>query len=195
MQLHLLRLELARGYDGPLRGMPEPTLLFGIYRVRADRVTLLERSLHRLTSRGPHPERIDVEDARVEARAPRVKDMRLLVLALALEEDSGEGVAALYAELEAPDRLALWAADAQQPDPVSLADWAKTTSPAAPVTTTVHLVDAERDLRDAKLGDDWVGAAVFCLDDEKRSREERRMRFASADGRNDWTAIVEVRVV
>ena len=31
-----------------------------------------------------------------------------MLLILAVEEDSGEGVAALYAKLESPDALSLW---------------------------------------------------------------------------------------
>ncbi len=194
LDLELKAIEIARGYDGPLRGAPEPALVLAIYRVTAQDVTLIARRAVRLSARGVYPERIEVNDD-LGARVPRVAGMRVLVLAAMLEEDSGRGIERVYADLEATSSLAAWAVDAHVPDPISLIEWARSTPALAPSTARVHLVDAAGDLRDQELGDDWIGAALFHLDDVRHERSERRMRFASQDGRNDWTAVFDVRLV
>lgn len=194
LELALRSVELARGYDGPLRGAPEPALLFAVYRVTLEDVTLIGRRVVRLESSGVYPERLEVTGTDLGARIPRVEGMRVLVLAAAVEEDDGRGVQRLYADLESPAQLAAWSVDAHVPEPVSLLEWARTAPLPAPASARVHLVDAAGDLRDRRLGDDWIGAALFHLDDGDRRRAERRMRFLSEDGKNDWTAVLEVRL-
>lgn len=195
LHLRLRRVELARGYDGPLRGAPEPALVFGVYRVTEHEGTLVSRSVVRLQSRGSYPELLDAGDVDVGARIPRLEGMRVLVLAAAIEEDAGRGIERLYADLEAPAQLAAWSVDAQEPEPIPLLEWARSAPPSPPATARVHLVDPGGDLRDRRLGDDWIGAALFHLDERTASRAERRMRFVSEDGRNDWTAVLDVRLV
>lgn len=194
LDLELRSVELARGYDGPLRGSPEPALLFGIYRVTLASATLLARRVLHLQPSGEYPERLELRDADLGVRIPYVEGMRVLVLAAALEEDDGRGVERLYADLESPAQLAAWSVDAAIPEPISLLEWARTAPLPAPATARVHLVDLAGDLRDRDLGDDWIGAALFHLEDGDSRRSERRMRFVSEDGRNDWTAVLEARL-
>lgn len=195
IRLVLRRVELARGYDGPLRGAPEPRLLFGIYRVTPDDVALVARHVVSVRPGSSFPVGVRFENG-IDLSVTLVpgSDLRILVLAAALEEDDGRGVQQLYADLESPARLSAWSVDAPLPDPVPLLEWARTVPLAPPATISVHLVDAAGDLRDHKLGDDWVGAALFHVDPSDRHASQRRMRFVSADGRNDWTAILDVRV-
>jgi hypothetical protein len=195
LELRLARVEVARGYDGPLRGAPELALVFGVYRIHGDDIALVSRRVIRLEARGEFPERVEVQDGKLEARLPRVDEMRVLVLATALEEDDRRGIEQVYADLEAPQQLAAWRVDAAVPDPVSLIDWARATPEDAPRAARVHLVDAAGDLRDRELGDDWVGAALFHLGSERQPRQERRLRFVSADGKNDWTAVLELKLL
>ncbi len=195
LDLRLRTVELARGYDGPFRGAPEPALLFGVYRVTDREATLVSRSVVRLKARGAYPELLDAGDIDVGARIAKVDGMRVLVLAAAIEEDGGRGVARLYADLEAPAQLAAWSIDAHVPEPLPLLEWARGAPLSPPATARVHLVDPDGDLRDRGLGDDWIGAALFHVDESSAGRAERRMRFVSEDGRNDWTAILDVRLV
>lgn len=190
LHLELEYLELARGYDGPFRGAPEPTLLFGIYRVAREQIVLLKRRLIRLHATGKYPDRLEVDRA-LRARVPYESEARVLVLMAALEEDSSRGVQRLYAELEAADHLRAWTVDAHTPEPLSLVEWAHTASVEAPATTRVHLVIPDGDVRDLDLRDDWIGAALFQV--EAGTSEERRVRFVSESGENDWTAVLAIR--
>lgn len=188
------RLELARGHDGPLRGLPEPCLVLGVFGVTERGASLSERSVLRLQSVAPHPEVIEHE-LRLEARIPRREDLSIVVLAFAVEDDGGDALAHLYQALSTPERLSFWRASERDPDPATLAEWCARPPLPAPATETVHALDGDADLRDAKLGDDYVGCALFHLTGEKQPTFERRLRFVSADERNDWTLVLSLRVV
>ncbi len=186
-------VELASGYDGPLRGAPEPVLVFGVVRVTGSEATLISRSVVRLLPSGEYPEHLEIDGVDVGARIPRAPEMRVLVIAAALEEDDGRGVQRVYADLGSIAQLCAWPTDERDPEPLPLVEWARSAS-TPPATTRVHLVDAAGDLRDRELGDEWIGAALFSVGERDGRRTERRMRFASEDGRNDWTVILEVRL-
>src|SRR5690606_18520383 len=132
IELHLRRVEIALAYDGPLRGAPEPVLLFGVYRVADTDVTLLSRRAIALRVGSGVPETIEIEDGHLGVHIPSSQARRMLVLAIALEEDGGEGVRRMYAELEAPPSLEAWAVDAVMPRPLSLLEWARQEPPPAP---------------------------------------------------------------
>jgi hypothetical protein len=195
LQLELERIELARGHDGFARGAPEPSVVLAVYRCASDAATLVARSVHRFRSPGPHPEVIEANGAQLEAVIPRVEGMRILVLALAFEEDSGRGIQSAYCGLAQPETLSLWADGDGDPEPRSLAAWTMLPAPAPPDTQSVHLLLDGRDLRDATEGDDWIGASAFHVADEQLPRLVRRMRFVSPDDENDWTAVLTARAV
>lgn len=194
LQLRLEQLELASAHDGAFRGAPEPLVMIGVYRVGGASMTLVDRHLQRAVPIAPYPAIVELGES-MEVRIPRVEGMKIVVLGLALEEDGGGGVAHLFGQLGAPDRLALWPTEEVEPDPVSLADWALRDPIPAPASATVHVLDDGKDLRDAVLGDDWIGGSVFHLPDRRANVSGRRLRFRSADGKNDWTLVLRVRVV
>ena len=51
------------------------------------------------------------------------------------------------------------------------------------------------DLSDACTKDDWVAAGMLLLDTNTSSSFLWRMRFCSDCGRNDWTAVIKLRLV
>ncbi len=193
IRIRVRRVELALAYDGWLRGAPEPVLLFAIYRIVGDDITLLSRSTIRVPAGAGPGQVVELDELALEAQVPMGDGMRILLLVAAVEEDGGEGVARVYADLEAPSTLQAWAVDAAVPEPRSLLEWACQEPPPAPATARVHLVDASGDLRDRDLGDDWIGAAVVQVTPTLDRGAERRLRFVSEDGKNDWTAVVELR--
>lgn len=193
VQITVRRVELALAHDGVLRGSPEPVLLFAIYRVLGDDITLLSRSTIRVPAGADAGQLVELDETELDARVPMSDDLRILVLVAAVEEDGGGGVGRIYADLEAPATLQAWAVDAAVPEPRSLHDWACQEPPPAPATARVHLVDASGDLRDKDLGDDWIGAALVQVTPKLERGTERRLRFVSEDGKNDWTAVVELR--
>jgi hypothetical protein len=120
-------------------------------------------------------------------------DERFLLLMLAVEEDSGEGVAALYAKLEAPDAFALWSLSEAVPAPRSLVEWGAVPS-AAPQASPIELMVEERHVRELSAGDDFVSACAVCITAGERQDEAWRMPFVDLAGKNQWTATVRVRI-
>ena len=92
---------MAKGYDGLLRGMPEATLLVGLYRVGPAHARLVGRYLYRFERPSEFPTKVGPREASNESLAvPLPRGTRLAMLVLAVEEDSGRGLQSLFAALE-----------------------------------------------------------------------------------------------
>ncbi|WP_165374399.1 MULTISPECIES: hypothetical protein [Sorangium] len=215
LRLGITALELASGHDGLLRGAPEPVLLVAAYLLfppdpgapppapptpgAPAGLTLprpLGRTLVRFSApRGRFPAVLTLRGPlSFKARARARENDRILLLVLAVEEDSGKEVERLYAHLADAKHLRLWDLDAPVPAPSTLAELIAAPylqGHAAPVR--VGVLDDGGDLRDTCRGDDFVGASAALV---STSRHEDALRFhvVSADGRNDWTAVTTVSV-
>lgn len=191
IQVH--RLELAKGYDGLLRGMPEPTLLLGVYRVDGPHVRALGRYLYRFHGPEGFPSKVLPQEASAESLVflPST-DSRVVLVALAVEEDSGRGIQALYAQLEAGEAMLAWTDDDVAPVPThlfELSDSAMKPDRGYPV----HLLLGDHDPNAHLRGDDWIGANVLWTRISPK-RVNHRLHFVSSDGRNDWTAELALTV-
>lgn len=186
LELAIPRLEMARGHDGLLRGEPEPVLLLGVFYTDGESLRPLGRTHVRFSPRGVYPLVVAPDAAGTIAApvipsAPPHERERLVVLAIAVEEDGGEDVARLYAALENGGTFAAWARDEVEPLPRPLSD-----AFAEPVTR-VYLLEDGRDLRAGCTSDELIGAAVVTFP-VARGRQEFRVPFASE--RNDWLAVL-----
>lgn len=187
------RLELAKGYDGFLRGMPEPTILLGLYRVDGSHARVLGRYLHRFERPGGFPTKVGPEkESRESMVVVPSDDTRLVLLALAIEEDSGRGLQTLYAELEDGDAVVAWTEHEAAPVPTHLPELSAGLIPPD-LGHRIHLMFDERDPSVRLDGDDWIDANLLWTSISPK-RMVHRLHFVSADGRNDWTAEIELSV-
>lgn len=197
LSVDLKVLEMTWGHDGPMRGSPEPVVLFAAYLVAktgAPRVKPLGRAIARFAADGPFPSSMQPSaPATITAKLRATNHDRVLVLAVALEEDSGSDVRRVHALFEESARLRFWESDAREPAPVAIGESLVLPTSLPPFATRVHLMCDEDDLRDSCGGDDWIGAHAVVVE-PSRSEETFRAQFVSADGKNDWTAMLHVAV-
>lgn len=180
---------MAKGYDGLLRGMPEATLLVGLYRVGPAHARLVGRYLYRFERPSEFPTKVGPREASNESLAvPLPRGTRLAMLVLAVEEDSGRGLQSLFAALEPGDAVVAWGD--QGLEPAHLSELCGAGLPAD-TAHRVHLLLGEHDPSRDLAGDDWIGASLLWTEPAIR-RYAHRLCFVSADGRNDWTATVEL---
>ncbi|WP_437809262.1 hypothetical protein [Sorangium sp. So ce1078] len=205
LRLDVTALELASGHDGLLRGAPEPVLLLAAYLLvppdpGAPAGLTPPRPLGRTLVRFRAPEgRFPVvltlrAPLSFKARARARENDRVLLLALAVEEDTGREVERLYAHLADAKHLRLWDLDAPVPSPSALAELIAAPylrEHAAPAR--VGVLDDGGDLRDTCRDDDFVGACAAIVS-TARHEDALRFHFVSEGGRNDWTAVTAVSV-
>ncbi|WP_437872696.1 hypothetical protein [Sorangium sp. So ce363] len=205
LRLDITALELASGHDGLLRGAPEPVLLLAAYLLFPHDPSgpagltpprPLGRTLVRFRPpEGRFPAVVTLRaPLSFKARARAREDDRVLLLALAVEEDAGKEVERLYAHLTDAKHLRLWDLDAPVPAPLAPAELIAAPylrENAAPVR--VGVLDDGGDLRDTCREDDFVGACAAVVS-TARHEDTLRFHFVSADGRNDWTAVTSVSV-
>jgi hypothetical protein len=184
------QVEITRGRDGLLRGKPEPVLLLAAYRLAP--VAIVARTLLRLKVGQAPPCVLPVRGAELRYETRLRGEERFVLLALALEEDSGDGVNALYGRLEAPDGFAVWSLSEAVPAPRQLAEWAGSVS-LSPQGVPIELLVEERQARELGGGDDFVSACAVCVSADRQD-EVWRLPFADAQGGNQWTATVRLRI-
>ena len=184
-------VELARGHDGFLRGKPEPALVFAAWSVGRSSARLLGRALRRLAVQGPFPCIALPQDAELLRAASSFDHDRVALLAAALEVDDGTDLGRIYAALGDQQAVSVWFDDAPAPDPHPIADAARLLDPAR-APGPVRLLRDRADVEDSCRGDQWVGASLLVRPIGAGATEER-LRVASRDQRNDWTACLRLR--
>lgn len=195
LSLDLTSLEMAKGHDGLLRGDPEPVILFSAFHVTthaALHARALGRELVRLAPQGRFP-LVVAPPKRATLRSPirGIDRDRIVVVAFALEEDSGEDVTRLYTQLTDSSKIRLWDEGAPEPSPASIIELAARPPSTPPEASRMNALDDRADLRDACTGDKFIGAGALILSPH-RAEERFRVRFVSQDHRNDWTALFTV---
>ncbi len=188
-------LEVARGHDGFLRGKPEPVLLIAVYRTNGPAsVSLVGRLLVRALLKSEIPCNVDLGEQELHYDARFALTERIVVLAFAVEEDSGEGVQALYTALETPEQILLYNALDSVPAPRSISDWgrAECTAPAAPAVAVLLAATSVDELAGS---DEYISASAFSVATQARTDEVWRLPFVARDARNDWTLVLRMHVL
>ena len=192
-RVELTALEITAGDDGLFRGMPEPVVLLGGYLIAGGKATLLDRTIARLKQPKDRFPTIVKPSApavlKMKGRAP--EGSRVAVLAVALEEDGGDDVVRVYAQLGSGAGLRVWALDDAVPSVMSLAELGSIAVSQPPVSSRVGVLDDGVDLRDECKDDELVGAGLFLVS-LTRQEDAFRLHFVSGDRKNDWTGIVGV---
>lgn len=186
---------MARGHDGLLRGKPEPALLVAAYRTNgALPASLVGRVLLRaqLVSEVPCTVELGGRELRYDARF--AVNERILVLALAVEEDSGEGVQALYSAFETPRQFLLYGASESIPSPLGLDEWAQSEC-RAPSACSVEALFGGQNFDGIAGSDQFISACAFSVSTQASADEAWRLPFVARDARNDWTLVLRMRVV
>jgi len=185
-------LEVARGYDGFLRGDPEPVVVVAVLVVSGESVQLAGRSLHRFRAEGPFP---GVATTTHRKLAPCTLHLDAgfptwLVLAAALEVDGGVDVQRIFGAMERHAALSLWASDLREFEARPLAALAGDPEWATP--RAVQLLSDGEAFGPSCQSDKWIGAASWSIPGSSYPVSRRfRAPFLSEDRRNDWTAIVD----
>lgn len=193
-RLTLQTLEVTRGHDGFLRGKPEPTLLAAAYRVNgALPATLVGRLLIRVQLQGDMPCSVQLGERELRYDARVGPTERLVMLVFAIEENNGEGIAALYGAFENPTQLLLYNANESVPSPLTLEDWAKRTCSPPTAHTIETLLDGES-LDKLTDSDQFIAACAFSLSAHAKCDDAWRLPFLGRDERNDWTLLARMRV-
>jgi hypothetical protein len=130
-------------------------------------------------------------ELRYEARVSAAE--RLVMLAFAVEENNGHGMAALYAAFENPGQLLLYNASESVPSPLTLEDWA-TSSCSPPAARSIEtLLDGES-IEKLSDSDQFISACAFNLSAHAKCDDTWRLPFLGRDERNDWTLLARMRV-
>jgi hypothetical protein len=200
LSVELTSLEMATGDDGLLRGMPEPVVLLAAYFItpgtpeRAARSKPLGRLLVRLHPEGRFPLVVTPPDKpTLKARVRGTAEDRIVLLAVALEEDSGKDVEYLYGHLIDASYLRVYEIDAAEPSPATIAELGALPVTPPPLAQRVNVLVDGKDLRDTCKGDEFIGADVAVLSPH-RAEEVFHAHFLPVDRRNDWTAILAVSI-
>ncbi len=194
LRLALETLEIARGHDGFLRGEPEPALLVAAYRVGGTApLSLVGRLLVRAQPKSQIPCHVELGQSEIHYDARFGVAERIVVLGLAVEEDSGEGVQALYAAFETPEQLLLYDALEAEPTPRTLGDWSRDGC-AAPAARPVEVLLGASSLEKLAPSDDYVAAAALSVTAQIRCDEVWRLPFVARDQRNDWTLVLRLSI-
>jgi hypothetical protein len=195
VHLALECLEVTRGYDGFLRGKPEPALLVAAYRTNGPALaSLIGRLLVRAELKSEVPCSIPLEQLEIRYDARFALTERIVVLVFAVEEDSGRGVQALYAAFETPEQLSLYNASESVPAPRGLDEWAREecVAPSAPpVEVLVSAGSAEQLAR----SDDYISASAFSVTTQTRTDDLWLLPFLSQNELNDWTLVLRMSVI
>lgn len=188
-------LEVALGFDGPLRGKPEPAIILAAFGVGPGETSLLGRALRRVRVPRVEPSTTPLSGGALQLMKFKVPAAytHVVLVGLALEEDGGADVAELYASMSEPDAMLSWRLSEVVPVPVTLAEAARSLT-VPPDARSVELSRDEEMVGAGCRSDEFIGAAIIVLDAGERHRSAWRMRFRSEDGRNDWTALLSVRV-
>jgi hypothetical protein len=193
-RLTLHTLEVARGHDGFLRGKPEPALLVAAYRSNGSLpASLVGRLLLRAQLKSDIPCSVPLGERELRYDARFALAERLLLLVFAVEENSGEGVAALYAAFEQPAQLLIYDTNESVPSPSTLEEWLKRQC-RAPSAHPTELLFGGESLENMTGSDQFIAASAFSVSAHARSDDAWRLPFIGRDQRNDWTLLVRMRV-
>ena len=182
----VVELEVAKGYDGPLRGDPEPVLLLAGYVVIDGEARMIARHIFRMACPLNIPGRVEGPEEKLEVKRPRLDSSELIVVVAAIEEDDQTGLREIYAAFERAQDL--WLLDETGAEARHLHELQLMTSPRF-VRAIPRL--ERTGLDDLCVGDDFVDAAYLVVP-RGVWHDEVRLHARSSDGKNDWTIRLQI---
>jgi hypothetical protein len=189
----LQSLEVMAGHDGLFRGKPEPVVVVAGYRAGVSAPALIGKLHTRAKLTGKPPLVASLGDTELCYDARMEPGERFVIVAVAIELDSGDGLAKLHSSLERPASLELWSPADPVPAPISLSDYARR-SHRAPEASRIELLVGSEAAAGIARGDDLVSSSAFVLDALAAHDESWRLEFEDPSGQNRWTALVRAHV-
>lgn len=164
--------------------------------IQSERAVLLGRALRRLFVSGNYPSVTELVDKKerllFSVPVPGICQ-RILLLALALEEDGGGDVSALYGAFSRPEAITGWSLGELMPEPLTLVEAGSGALTEPPEASPVHLLSGGEYFNDRCRSDDWIGAAIIVLETGQQAKSQWRFHFVSEDRRNDWTGVFQIK--
>jgi hypothetical protein len=154
-------------------------------------VRTLGRALHRFAPRTPFPSRAAPDQAlSIAVEITHNTPIHVVVLAIALEEDSSHGVQAAFGAVEHHAALTLWQSSSLDPTPVTIGEMTDDRQ-AWQLPVPVHVLAGQHDMPALCAGDKWIAAVAWVMRPSSSASDvSLRLPFQSADRLNDWTALV-----
>jgi hypothetical protein len=185
-------LEVARGFDGFLRGDPDPVVIIAVFAVCGATVQMAGRTLHRFRSKGPFPAVAMTTDRQtpqcqlhVDGHSPR-----WLVVSAALEVDGGVDVQRAFGAMERHANISIWASDLREFEARPLNAIAM--DPEWTTPRVVQLLTDGEAFGASCQSDKWIGCASWWMSANVPPASRRyRAPFLSEDKLNDWTAVID----
>lgn len=168
-------------------------LILSAYLVDGVAVRTLGRALHRFAPHEPFPSRALPDQAlSISVEITHHVPIQVVVLALALEQDSSRGVQAAFGAVEHHGALTLWQSSSPDPTPVTIGEMTDD-GEAWRYPAPVQVLASNCDMAALCDGDKWIaGVAWVTRPSSSPARSTFRLPFQSADRLNDWTALVTV---
>lgn len=186
--LEVSSLEVAAGFDGLLRGKPEPVLVCGVFGIADNKPILIGRGIGNFARPKRYPAVVLLADSKLaEGRLSSVGDPVAAVLVIALEKDGGHDIRQAYAMLQSHGELHL-IESCDQPNASDLQEvllepelWKQ--------PKKIGLVVDGQSFEAECRSDKWIAAAAFATP----LRTSHRVHLVSKDRKNDWTAVMTLR--
>jgi hypothetical protein len=190
LDLRLRSVLFTRGHDGFLRGWPEPALLVAAWLPKPELKVAV--AVVGLDVRTPFPCTRELNRSLLSARQP--SSPKVAVLTVGFEHDSGADIERAARELETAPGAWTLRADGALAVPFSLEEVHHVRWAGPPAGQPVIPASRGRDLAELSTADDWVGAGLVVCDASRSGSQRSEQRLVSADGRNDWTVRLELKL-
>jgi hypothetical protein len=188
VRLEVEGLEVAKGHDGFLRGKPEPVLVCGLFDLLSERASLIARGIGRFTRPKEFPSTVTLsQPTLLEGKRHRSGAHPLALVVMAMEEDNGGDIQDAYAMLQAHRELHVLETSCE-PVALDIAELLRHPDHWLLPRHVDLLVDGHHFDQNCRK-DKWISAAAFVI----QKRAPHRVHLASTDGKNDWTALLELR--
>ena len=168
-------------------------IIAGVYVVDGDGARLVARTLWRMERPGGFPCVVKPVDDSIDKRFELTAPAAIVIIALAVEEDGGGDIRALYAALDRVESISVWPRQSDVPAPLGLDELAAQIEGWRDWRSVHAMIDSDH-VGDALADDDWIGASALVVPAVARLRSAQRVHFVSDDGLNDWTAELCVRM-
>lgn len=190
--LTIAELSIAKGHDGLFRGSPEPVIVAGLFvtDARSPHGRTCLRGLWQFANPKVIPSDVKVLGAPALTGTASVDfSFTAILLVVALEQDSGAFVAEVLAAMDDISRWAVWSEADVIPHPLHLHEL-----PPAMMTQRVRLQLDGAFVDQCSHADDFIDARVIALTGADKLKRDFRLHFRSADGLNDWSVELALRV-
>jgi len=188
-------MEIVAGHDGLARGLPEPVAVVAAYYCNAEGTALVSRALVPFAVEGKAPSWAQTIPRQQPAPSWFVAETSgtVVVVAVAIEEDSGKDIQRIYADSDLADELLIWPLDGGGAVPCALDRIAELSVAEAPIQVGLHTAGGAPS--DTVRSDDYVGtAAVWLATPTDLRTRDFALPIRSRDGRNHWIVNLSVAI-